>query len=86
VAGVVFVSPPFLESADNSCAAVERLGFSIVAAEHKDRPMSPTSQVFMRLSNGSMARDFAQQKYPNVPPGLSCGMTYWMARLNPPAA
>ena len=38
----------------------------------------------MGLSNGQMAEEFVKQKYPNIPPGLSCPYVYWLSILNPP--
>lgn len=61
----VYFGPQFYEGVDGNCAAVE------MAA----RRTTPTP--FVGSSNGRIAFAIAKQKAPDLPPSVTCALTYW---------
>ncbi len=83
-----FLLPGTLENTDSACGAVEKR-MTTLAAAGKGQDAERAGALFADLilqgfSNGHVAEEFVKQRYPAVPPGLSCPYLYWQTVLYPP--
>lgn len=74
---VAFIwAPQVVESAANSCAALEQ---KMVAAETSGSSLG--SALVQSLSGGTLGEEVMRDRYPNLPPLVSCSLEYWKMTL-----
>jgi len=80
-------SPWLLESANNNCAALERLGSrQLLNDDATEKDVALVAAGLAALSDGRMAATMAGRQRPGVPPTLTCLAAYWSKRTGGPAS
>lgn len=76
LAAVFLWAPQVLESASNSCDALEQ---KTVAAETGGSDLG--SSLLQNLSGGALAEELMRDRHPNLPTMVACSLEYWKTTL-----
>jgi hypothetical protein len=77
VLAVAFIwAPQVLESATNSCDALEQ---KMVAKEVSGNDLG--AALVQNLSGGTIAEQVVKEKHENLPPMIGCSLEYWKHTL-----
>lgn len=78
IAAVVFMmAPQLLETASNSCDALEQ---KTIALETGSNDLG--SSVLQNLSGGAVAEEAMRDKHKNLPVPVACALEYWKKSLS----
>jgi hypothetical protein len=83
---LIIAYPLAMEDTSDPCAAFANRAAALTglpAGEAGPAGSPNFMMAIVRLLGGSTAEMFAKQRFPNIPPALSCVGLYWQAVLDP---
>lgn len=88
ICGALFFGYPLaMENTSDACAAFANRAVALIGipggAAGPAGSQNFITTAIVRLFGSSAAETYARQKFPNVPPALSCIGLYWQAVLDP---
>lgn len=78
MAALGYFAPQFIEHATTPCEAL----VTSLLRNDPSVPRDPTAAGLVYLFSDIVGRRAAAERYPNVPPEMTCALSYWRARFS----